>query len=127
MNHDKIKRIKPIGDNWTLEQAKAAFNELLSALQEEENVITVVPSARIDYCCECKTDHGYDCPKDKPAENSAPELSLDEMIDRCGNDINLEIRPNITITHKLIGNNPIKSKGPTPTEAVRNLLKEMGK
>lgn len=28
--------------------------------------IEIVPSGRIDYCCECKTDHGYDCPKDMP-------------------------------------------------------------
>lgn len=27
--------------------------------------ITIVPSERIDYCCDCKKDHGYECPKDK--------------------------------------------------------------
>lgn len=32
-----------------------------------EEKITIVPSGRIDYCCECDAEHGYDCPKDKPA------------------------------------------------------------
>lgn len=27
--------------------------------------IEIVPSGRIDYCCECKTDHGYFCPKEE--------------------------------------------------------------
>lgn len=31
--------------------------------------IEIVPSGRIDYCCECKKDHGYDCPLDLSKEN----------------------------------------------------------
>lgn len=38
-----------------------------SASPTLEDKIAVVPSGRIDYCCECKTDHGYDCPKDVAA------------------------------------------------------------
>lgn len=34
--------------------------------------IKIVPSGREDYCCECDSVHGYDCPKDKSPED-APE------------------------------------------------------
>lgn len=27
--------------------------------------IKIVPSGRIDWCGDCKAEHGYDCPKDK--------------------------------------------------------------
>ena len=27
--------------------------------------LKIVPSPRIDYCCECKKYHGYNCPLDK--------------------------------------------------------------
>lgn len=33
--------------------------------QKTESLV-IVPSGRIDYCCECKKDHGYDCPLDTP-------------------------------------------------------------
>lgn len=36
----------------------------------------IEPSARIDYCCECKKDHGYDCPKDKPMTSQNWEKQL---------------------------------------------------
>ena len=34
------------------------------ALEPAEK-IQIIPSGRIDYCCECKKDHGYDCPLDE--------------------------------------------------------------
>lgn len=34
-------------------------------------MIEIVPSGRIDWCGECKKEHGYDCPKDGIALNSS--------------------------------------------------------
>lgn len=45
------------------ERVHKTLDAIEAALGVEK--ITIVPSARIDYCCECKKDHGYDCPKDK--------------------------------------------------------------
>lgn len=46
----------------------------------KEEAFEVVPSPRIDYCCECGNDHGYDCPlllvKEKLDEVKTLLLSL---------------------------------------------------
>lgn len=43
--------------------------------------LVIVPSGRIDYCSACKTDHGYDCPKDKPESKTLDEV--DSVIEEC--------------------------------------------
>jgi hypothetical protein len=50
--------------------------------------IKIVPSGRIDWCCECKANHGYDCPKDwKEKEREAFEgnfiKDIDTMLTQC--------------------------------------------
>lgn len=45
--------------------------------KEEERIaeaFKVIPSPRIDWCCECKTEHGYDCPKELPKEGWEEEF-----------------------------------------------------
>ncbi len=56
---------------------------------KEEPKLSVTPSSRIDWCCECKAEHGYDCPKDEPKKiekiTEAEELwilsKINELID----------------------------------------------
>jgi hypothetical protein len=33
---------------------------------EKISSMEIVPSGRIDWCCECREEHGYDCPLDDP-------------------------------------------------------------
>lgn len=40
--------------------------------------IEIVPSPRIDWCCDCKAEHGYDCPTDFLRESNAIEGVRDE-------------------------------------------------
>lgn len=98
MNHDKIKRIEKIPKDDTrflnnISRSDIKINEIIDALQEEE-----------------------------PAEKPAPELSLDETIEKLG-DIKFVDLTNGFYVYK---DNKM-AFGPTPTEAVKNLLKEMGK
>lgn len=50
--------------------------EVAESKEEEKEKITIVPSGRIDYCGECKQDHGYDCPLDKVKE-TCPHTNIE--------------------------------------------------
>lgn len=57
--------------------------DIRDLLQDKEEVdyssIKIEPSDRIDYCCMCKKDHGYDCPLETPP---IPEkLTVDDVLD----------------------------------------------
>ena len=48
--------------------------------------IKIVPSGRIDWCGDCKAEHGYDCPKDK--QNTQTVLQeIQEEIEKLPADI----------------------------------------
>lgn len=64
-----------MGDSYNDKSVKVSYKEGYNrALKDitgtpvEEEGIKIVPSDRIDYCCECEEDHGYICPQEKKEE-----------------------------------------------------------
>jgi hypothetical protein len=55
----------------------------------------VIPLERIDYCCACKKDHGFECPLDKTKCTCGNEMYFGEC-DLCGKPLSTEVVLKIT-------------------------------
>lgn len=51
-----------------IEHLKCCLCELQNP-EASKNTIKIEPANRIDYCSDCDMEHGYECPKDAPAED----------------------------------------------------------
>lgn len=54
-----------------------------------EEEVKIEKADRIDYCCQCDKEHGYDCPLDKPKSLEDLEVG-DEVIDDEGIEYSIE-------------------------------------
>lgn len=64
-------------------QKEEIFGHDIDLIGKKMEGIEIVTSDRIDYCCQCKKEHGYDCPKDTPSPHEKGwEKEFDEKFVR---------------------------------------------
>lgn len=90
------ENVERIGSK-TLAQADKDLLEFYAGDTKTE--IKIVPSGRIDYCGDCKTDHGYECPKDTKTGDWEKECLDGASWTQEGNALHRKIKDLLRETH----------------------------